>query len=110
MLKRFNAHLCILALLLTALPLYAQEKQDPTTAEKAAPAVPLRQRNEDDIIIPEGTEIQLSLSETVSSKLSEAGDEVYATVRRDVVVEGRTLLAKGTEVIGRVTLAKPAFV
>jgi hypothetical protein len=29
-------------------------------------------------------------------------------VRRDVVVEGRTLLAKGTEVVGRVTVAEPA--
>ena len=113
MFKRFSVHLCIFALLLTALPIRGQEKtpdpaQNPTVTEKAAPAVPLRQRNEDDIVIPEGTEIQLSLSETVSSKLSEVGDEVYATVRRDVVVEGRTLLAKGTEVIGRVTLAKPA--
>ena len=113
MFKRFSVHLCVFALLLTALPIRGQEKtpdqaQNPTVTEKAAPAVPLRQRNEDDIVIPEGTEIQLSLSETVSSKLSEAGDEVYATVRRDVVVEGRTLLAKGTEVIGRVTLAQPA--
>jgi hypothetical protein len=110
MFRRFSTHLCIFTLLLAALPIRGQEKQnpakEPTVEEKATPAVPLN--NTDDLVLPEGTEIQLSLSETVSSKLSEAGDEIYAIVRRDVVVEGRTLLTKGTEVIGRVTLAEPA--
>ena len=59
-------------------------------------------------VIPEGTEIQLALLDPVSSKLSEPGDEIRAVVRRDVVVDGRRLLREGTEVIGRVTLAKPA--
>ena len=60
------------------------------------------------LIIPEGTEIQLSLSEPLSSKLSDVGDEVYATIRRDVVIDGKTLLRRGTEVIGRVTLVQSA--
>jgi len=59
-------------------------------------------------VIPEGTEIQLALLDPVSSKLSEPGDEIRAVVRRDVFVDGRRLLREGTEVIGRVTLAKPA--
>ena len=59
-------------------------------------------------VIPAGTEIQLTLQDPVSSKLSEAGDEVIATVRRDVIVEGRTLLQRGTEIVGRVTLAEQA--
>lgn len=58
--------------------------------------------------IPAGTEIQLTLRDPLSSKLSEPGDEVLATIRRDVVVEGRTILRQGTEVIGRVTLAEAA--
>jgi hypothetical protein len=60
------------------------------------------------VVIPEGTEIQLSLRDPLSSKLSEVGDEVLATVRRDVVADGRTLLREGTEIVGRVTIAKPA--
>ena len=60
------------------------------------------------LVIPEGTNIQLSLREPLSSKLSETGDEVIAVVRRDVVVDGQRLLREGTEVIGRVTLAQPA--
>lgn len=59
-------------------------------------------------VIPEGTVIQLSLRDPVSSKLSEPGDEVHATVRADVVADGYTLLRQGTEVIGRVTIAEPA--
>ena len=68
----------------------------------------LAQAQNDDLIIPKGTEIQLTLRDPVSSKLSEPGDEIIAVVRRDVVVEGRRLLREGTEVVGRVTLAQPA--
>jgi hypothetical protein len=59
-------------------------------------------------VIPEGTVLQLALREPLSSKLSEAGDEVIATLRRDVVADGYTLLRQGAEFIGRVTLAQSA--
>lgn len=61
-----------------------------------------------DNVLPEGTVIQLSLRDPVSSKLSEPGDPITAVVKRDVVVDGRTLLREGTEIIGRVTLADGA--
>jgi hypothetical protein len=66
------------------------------------------QEQNSESVIPEGTEIQLALLDPVSSKLSEPGDEIRAVVRRDVFVDGRRLLREGTEVVGRVTLAKPA--
>lgn len=87
MLKRFCLYICLLAL--------------------ACP-VGLGRPQEQGQIIPAGTEMQLSLRDPLSSKLSEAGDEVLATVRRDVVVDGRTVLRQGTEVVGRVTLAEQA--
>jgi hypothetical protein len=87
MLKRLGVFICLLAL--AAPPARAQE--------------PVSR-----LVIPEGTEIQLSLRDPLSSKLSEVGDEVVATVRHEVVVNGQTLLRQGTEVIGRVTLAQPA--
>ena len=61
-----------------------------------------------ELIIPAGTELQLTLRDPVSSKLSEPGDQITAVVRRDVIIDGRTVLREGTEVIGRVTLAEPA--
>jgi hypothetical protein len=59
-------------------------------------------------VIPEGTELQLALRDPLSSKLNEPGDEVIATLRRDITADGYTLLRQGAEFIGRVTLAKPA--
>ena len=103
MLKRFCTFLCLAALLQPAPFVLAQEQE-----ANRAPSQTQNAKNEDSIIIPEGTEIQLSLREPVSSKLSEAGDEVLAMVRKDVVVDGRPVLQQGTEVVGRVTLVKPA--
>ncbi len=95
--KRFCLWLILLALLVPNLP-----AQTPT-----APAAPTNQ-DSSKLVIPEGTQLQLSIREPVSSKLSEVGDEVLATIKKDVVVEGVTLLKAGTEVIGRVTIVKPA--
>ncbi|HKX31784.1 MAG TPA: hypothetical protein VJ302_29130 [Blastocatellia bacterium] len=71
------------------------------------PVVPARS-HEQGLVIPAGTEIQLSLRDPLSSKLSEVGDEVVATLRKDLVADGYKLLQQGTEFIGRVTLAQPA--
>lgn len=101
MLKRFGTLVCLLALLQPAAFTLAQ------SAERGS--VPAQNTRDEDVsIIPEGTEIQLALREPVSSKLSEAGDEVLAIVRKDVVVDGHTILQQGTEIVGRVTLAQPA--
>lgn len=89
MLRRFVVFLCLLALI-------------------QIPGLSLGETQDSKPEIPAGTEIQLSLRDPLSSKLSEPGDEVLATVRRDVVIDGRTVLQKGTEVIGRVTLAEPS--
>jgi hypothetical protein len=99
MTRRLCAFICLIALLCPAVP--GQSSQS-GQSNAQTPA------DSDRLIIPEGTVIQLSLREPVSSKLSEPGDEVYAIVRSDVVIAGRTLLPKGTEIIGRVTAAQPA--
>jgi len=87
--KQFLIFVCVLALLCAGIP---QQSLAQTS----------------DRLIPEGTELQLTLIEPLSSKLNDVGDMVMATVRRDVVVDGKTLLPRGTEVTGRVTLANPA--
>lgn len=87
--KQFLVRICLIALLLG------------TTAQPARPQGA-------GLVIPEGTEIQLSLAEPLSSKLNEVGDEVFATVRRDVFVDGQRVLRRGAEVVGRVTLVQAA--
>jgi hypothetical protein len=66
------------------------------------------QSSDQDLVIPAGTELQLSLRDPLSSKLSEVNDEVEATLRKDLVIDGNRLLPRGTEFIGRVTLIQPA--
>lgn len=110
MLKRFGSFVCLCALFLQPAALVgAQNPTSPTQAGSPATAQTQTVPNEQDAnILPEGTEMQLALREPVSSKLSEVGDEVLAVVRKNVVVDGRTVLREGTEIIGRVTLAQPA--
>jgi hypothetical protein len=107
MLKRICTLVCLGALLQPVGLVAAQQSAPARPAEKEPQQTQIT-RDEDLDILPEGTEIQLSLREPVSSKLSEPGDEVLAVVRKDVVVDGRTVLRQGTEVVGRVTLAQPA--
>lgn len=95
--KQFSTWLALFVLIVPNL-----QAQTPTT-----PSIPPPQE-QPKFIIPEGTQLQLSMRESVSSKLSEVGDEVLAVLRKDVVVNGELLLREGTEVIGRVTLVKPA--
>jgi len=93
MLKRLLTLVCLLAL---AQPASFGQPAGSGQSESSKPEIPV------------GTEIQLSLRDPLSSKLSETGDEVIATIRRDVVIDGRTVLKQGTEIIGRVTLAEQA--
>lgn len=110
MLRQIIAMICVAALLIPAVPGQSPDvRQAPEqTAQQPASAPSAEQASSAQMTIPEGTEIQLSLREAVSSKLSEPGDEIYAVVRRDVVVDGRVILRQGTEIIGRVTATKPA--
>ncbi|MBK8315457.1 MAG: hypothetical protein IPL01_16135 [Acidobacteria bacterium] len=72
------------------------------------PVISSGQTKTQSLIIPEGTNIQISLQDPVSSKLSEPGDEVIATIRKDVMADGMTLLRAGTEIYGKVTIAQSA--
>lgn len=66
------------------------------------------QSSDKKLFVPAGTVLQLTLNDPLSSKLSAVGDEVEATLAKDLVVEGSRLLLRGTEFIGRVTLIQPA--
>lgn len=57
-------------------------------------------------VLPAGTTLPLVLQTTVASNTSQVGDRVVATLGEDVSVDGRVILAAGTEVAGRVTAAK----
>ena len=58
------------------------------------------------ITIPAGTQITVRLGETISSKTSTAGQDFAATVAQPVVVDGKTVIARGASAHGTVVDAK----
>jgi hypothetical protein len=58
--------------------------------------------------LPEGTPIPIRLQTALSSASSHAGDTFSATLDEPVVVDGQTLIDRGTSVTGRVLEAKPS--
>ncbi len=62
----------------------------------------------DTLTIAAGTQARLELVTPLSSKMNEVGDEVEATLERSIVVDGRTVLRKGTVFYGRVTQVSAA--
>jgi hypothetical protein len=81
------------------------EKTDEATAaaeEKKAPAPPPAMK------VPAGTHLTVTLSQSLDSGKNNAGDTFTANISEDVVVEGKTVLAKGTPVQGKVVSAEGA--
>lgn len=58
--------------------------------------------------IPEGTAIPVRLQSALSSVSSHAGDTFSAILDEPIIVDGQTLIARGTSATGRVLEAKPA--
>jgi len=68
-------------------------------AAAATPPAPVTR----EVIIPEGTTLQLDLTSAVGSDTSRVEEAVEATLRQPVVVKGETILPTGTELTGAVT-------
>src|SRR5580658_602599 len=58
--------------------------------------------------LPEGTPIPIRLHSALSSASSHAGDSFSATVDEAVVIDGQTLVTRGTSATGHVLEAKPS--
>lgn len=70
-------------------------------ASKPAPSVPAS------LDLPAGTNIRVRLDQDLGSKISHSGDSFSATVADDVVVNGKTAIARGSRADGTVIDAKP---
>jgi hypothetical protein len=66
------------------------------------PPVAKEYKPEPRITVPAGTKLRVALLDAVSSDKSEAGDQFMASLTEPVVVDGKTVFAKGTKVRGRV--------
>ena len=65
--------------------------------------------NAKDVIVPAGTPIFVELQQRLTSKkgIHRAGDPARAAVWRDVVVDGKVVIAKGTSVRVKISSVKP---
>lgn len=58
------------------------------------------------IVVPAGTDLVITLSQSLGSKTSQSGQTFLATVARPVTVGGQTAIPKGSSVAGTVITAK----
>jgi type IV secretion system protein VirB10 len=71
----------------------------------SAPARPVsaNPKEADQLIIPAGTRVPLSLQYAISTKGTREGDAVYAMTTFPIAIDGRTLVPAGTYVQGRIS-------
>jgi len=76
----------------------------PATAAPRTPAAPPPPAAVD---LPAGTDLRVRLDQDLGSKISHAGDSFAATVADPVVINGETVIPRGSEAEGTVINAKP---
>lgn len=81
-------------------------------AQEAAKAPSVRpagaKQTAQELTIPAGTKIPVSLKNTISTKASHQGDPIYAQSTFPVVVDEHIVIPAGTYVQGRISAIKPA--
>jgi hypothetical protein len=91
--------------LAAAIALPAQAQSTLSNVSRPIPAAASAVRA---ITLPEGTEFSVITAETVSSKTAAEGDRISLKVEENVVVNGQTLIARGSAVRGVVASVEKA--
>ena len=76
------------------------------SASLAAQAAAAPKQEAPPIVIPAGTTIRVTIDQSVSSKDSEPGARVAASLLEPIIVDGRGVILRGAKATGRVTDAK----
>ncbi len=87
-------------------PSSSSSPSSPATSE-AAPPPPAPPAQPTTLDIPNGTHLRVRLDQDLGSKISQTGDSFSATVADDVVVDGTTVIPRGSHAEGTVIDAKP---
>jgi hypothetical protein len=111
---RLSPWICVIALLASYGCRSSQSNSDTgAAANSTSPgagqaAAPKQEEAPPPIIIPAGTTISVTVDQSVSSKDSDAGERVQASLAEPIIVDGRQVIARGAKVSGTVTDAKSA--
>jgi hypothetical protein len=79
----------------------------PAPATIITPTVALAPVTKGISVVPDGTEVDLKLAETISSARAMVGQRIRFRVAKDVVVNGYVVIADGALAIGTITKADP---
>ncbi len=88
-------------------PQQQQAQSPPPAAGEAAksPGAPTEARQPALVFLPAGTRVEVRLSQALSSAENKAGDAFDATLDKEIVVDGKTVIPRDTDVIGKVASA-----
>jgi len=81
--------------------------QNPPAAAQSAPPPPPPPPPPAVVELPVGTPLDVRLDEDLGSKISQPGETFHATIAKDVVIDGQTVIAKGARADGTVLDAEP---
>lgn len=79
-----------------------------TKADAPTPAPAPPKPTSRDVTLPVGTLLSVQLTETLSSATATVGQQFHGTTTADVVMDGLTVMPRGTGVTGRVSAVKDA--
>lgn len=103
--RHVHRALSVTAFLIIAAPFYLSAQATPTQAPSLTTSVVVPARV-DSMVIPDGTEFSVVNLTLISSKTATEGDPVDFKVDEDVIINGMTVIAKGTLVKGEVSNAE----
>jgi len=98
----------ILAVLIALTGFAIAQNEKPTTSPGLTPPRDTSHHNVQEVTIPAGTKVPISLVNAISTKGSHEGDAVYAQTTFPVVINERILIPPGTYMQGRIAAIKPA--
>jgi hypothetical protein len=104
MIMKRSSEITLVAVLVATLAGCSQNQAEPTGAmpDKPglfSPAKPAVTK----ITLPEGTRLHVALLDGISTTSNSPGDQFTASLVDPIVIDGKTIVAKGTRVRGRVT-------
>lgn len=91
----------------SAPPAAAAPPPAPTVAQAPVPNPPPA-ANGSSITVPAGSDLLVRMIESVDSDKNNVGDRFRASLEQDFVVDGMVIATKGTDVYGRLSVAKEA--
>ena len=81
----------------------APAESAPAVAQTEASRVAKPEAARNEVVIPKGTQLHVRVDENLDTKRNRTGDQFRASLAEPIVLEGKTVVPKGTRFVGHVT-------